>query len=387
MATKLPQADPSRTIGALDGWLSRLLVSREPEARLLSLALLTRQHGVLIGPPGNGKSVLVEAALAAVTGARVFVHQCSPYTNRDEIEGPTSLAALKRDKVERDHAGKLFASELAYLDELFRAPDEVRSVALSALNERRDPTGRPIPLWSALCASNDPPREGLASAFGDRILWRCWSPAIGADKLGELLAGRAQPVEPAPAVSLDELKAAHADVAAVKLPKEVLAMAAKVAKELPALKVNVSDRRWCWALADRDHAGRAVASAVKAAAWLSGRSDATVHDLRCLQWILWSELEQAPAVATLLDRLLPPPDVELSNLMRLADEAVQAAKTTKPTSLKVIRVAAGSLDRISLQVKKLDGIDEATKMRALAELNGKQGEVFALAAVDAGAAT
>lgn len=373
-----PRALSASPVAELDRWLSGLLVGRSEEARVLSLALVTRQHAVILGPPGTGKSVLAEAMARAIAGASSFSLQCSAYTSRDELEGALDLGELRAGRVVRAHAGRLMACQFAYLDELFRAPSETLSVALSALNERRAPDGSPIPLWSAICASNDPPREGLAGAFGDRLLLRSIARPVAGDQLSALLAGRSEDLPEAPAVTLADVVAAHQAVAAVRVTSETRKLLAQIARELPALRVELSDRRWSWAAGEADHTGRPIASTIRAAAWLAGRSEVTPADVRALAWVAWHDVEHAPAVRELLARLIPTSDAALSGLLAEAKEAEAAASSSSPISGRVVKVADAELARLELRLRGLGDIDDEQRFAALGELSAARQRVLLL---------
>lgn len=373
-----PRALAQHPVAELDRWLSGLLVDRIEEARVLVLALLTRQHAVMLGAPGTGKSVLAEALARSIADARSFSLQCSAYTSREEIEGAVDLGELRAGRVVRSHAGRLMASDVAYLDELFRAPSEVLSVALSALNERRAPDGKPIPLWSAVAAANDPPREGLAGAFGDRLLYRCIVRPVQGESLGRLLRGREEELPPAPKLTMADVITAREQVAGVRVTSDVRKIIDRFAGELPALRVELSDRRWSWAAGEADHAGRPIASTVRAAAWLAGRAETTVADVRALAWIAWHEAEHAPAVRELLARLIPTSDAALQRLLNEAKEAEAAACSSSPISGRVVRVADAALAKLELELRKLGDIDDNQRFAALSELNAARQRVLLL---------
>jgi MoxR-like ATPase len=369
---------------------TRKLIGRDRDARVVSLALLTRQHALMLGPPGCGKTELAESIVARFSGCSAFVKQCSPYTTRDELEGPVSLAALQHDRIERVRAGRLFDCHLAVLDELFRAPEEVRSIALAALNERRDSDGRAIPLWSAICAANDPPMEGLGSAFGDRILFRSSTqPIAGGDEaaIGSLLRGNAvtEPAQPVGAqVPFGDLAKAREAVGSVSIPAPVVDLATKIIAELSrTLKRSMSDRRLLWSLGSHRLDGSPISSAIKAAAWIAGRSACVPQDLRVLTLVAWNEVEELPAIVTVLDKFLPAASTAVERLMAEAKEVAAAAKTSG--GLRIAAKAEAALRLVESKLTELEGEAQEAVADARVELAGLRRDVMRSGMATAGA--
>ncbi len=363
----------------VEGAATDRMKGRNAEARLALPALLTGHHALRLGAPGTGKTMLLRFMAAAVN-ARTCYRACHPWTRERDLIGAINLAALTEGRIERDATGTLLASDVAILDEAFRASDEARAIILSALNERRDPDGRPIPLRTALLAANDPPSEGLAGAFSDRILFRrlVKSVAVTTDAIGKLAKG-AKPVASEDFVEvvadLEDLKSARDFVAAVRLPDPVRELAAQVVATFREVAKDaiVSDRRVTWAFGDRDHTGTPIASAVKAAAWIAGRDEAIPTDLWTLADVLWHEPEQVPLLAETLKRLVPSPTdgaarmlnevlALLSTLssfgpsaMRL--DAVEAVATTL-AGMDTTRAIAGADAQVGAQLK--DAVEQLT---------------------------
>src|SRR6185369_14788466 len=77
-----------------------VLVEREEEIDLALTALLSREHVLFVGPPGCGKSLLVDSLLAWV-GGRKFSALLTRFSVPEELFGPVSLAGLKEDRFVR----------------------------------------------------------------------------------------------------------------------------------------------------------------------------------------------------------------------------------------------------------------------------------------------
>jgi len=152
--------------------LNRVLVGRSEEAEAAMLALVAREHIVMIGPPGTGKTLLA-TTLARLLGVRAYTVLLTRYTSPDEVIGPINIPALKNGEVKRQWS-HIIDSWLAFFDEIFKASPALLNSLLSLLNERvlYDPfTGVAVPtkLWTAMAASNEVPQDDELQALYDRF--------------------------------------------------------------------------------------------------------------------------------------------------------------------------------------------------------------------------
>ena len=105
-------------------------VGREEEALVITLALITGEHAVLIGEPGTAKSALARRA-ADLIQARFFKYLLTRFTEPSELFGPLDIAALRRGEYRRVTKGKLPEAEQSYRQALAR--DETLSEAWAGL--------------------------------------------------------------------------------------------------------------------------------------------------------------------------------------------------------------------------------------------------------------
>ena len=129
--------------------------------RSLNVALIARQHVILLGPPGTGKSRLTHDLCRRILG-RYFEWQLTRMSTPEEIFGPHSLQGLQQDRYRRIATGKLPEADVAYIDETFKGSSAILNTMLAAMNERvffNDGQAVPIPLQMLVGASNELPED------------------------------------------------------------------------------------------------------------------------------------------------------------------------------------------------------------------------------------
>src|SRR5262249_54440183 len=101
---------------AIERELAASLIERDEVIRASMVALLSRQHLVVLGPPGTGKSALVTSLAERIgpqngAGLRSFAYLMTRFTTPEELFGPVSVSGLKRDEYRRITAGLPGAAE------------------------------------------------------------------------------------------------------------------------------------------------------------------------------------------------------------------------------------------------------------------------------------
>ena len=177
LATIKPSLDKLQTI---ERELTASLIERDEVIRASLVALLARQHLVVLGPPGTAKSALVTELAQRIgpqkgAGLRSFAYLMTRFTTPEELFGPVSVSGLKRDEYVRITAGKLVEAELVFLDEIFKASSAILNALLKVANERVFHNGgqeMQVPLISLFGASNEIPQGNELEALWDRFLLR-----------------------------------------------------------------------------------------------------------------------------------------------------------------------------------------------------------------------
>lgn len=169
--------------------LSKPFVGREEESKVVLLALLTKEHAILIGEPGTAKSALIRRA-AQLLNMKCFTYLLTKYTEPAELFGPLDINALKEGKYVRITTHKLPEAEIVFLDEIFKANSAILNTLLTIMNERLFYDGYTeikVMLWSLFGASNEVPQDPELEALYDRFLLRHYVRPLSEDMWRDLL--------------------------------------------------------------------------------------------------------------------------------------------------------------------------------------------------------
>ncbi|BBG25410.1 AAA family ATPase [Sulfuracidifex tepidarius] len=323
-------------------------VGREEEAKVLTLALLTKEHVILIGEPGTAKSALARRA-AELMNAKFFMYLLTKYTEPAELFGALDINSLKEGVYRRITKDRLPESEVAFLDEIFNANSAILNALLSLLNERVIYDGYnviKVPLRTLISASNRIPDEPELDALYDRLLLRHYAKPIGEDMWRQLVDS-AWEIEftskwavKEPVMSIEHLDKLYTYISQVDL-SGVKSKLLKIYAMLEEKGIHLTDRR----------KGK-VLKVVSAHSILNGRLKANEEDLIVLKYIAPRELDDFEKVSALLSEELKTPIKymkelnEIYNNIKEAAKYVDAANETDPRLVELIRTLKATRDRI-----------------------------------------
>ncbi len=320
-------------------------LERREVIRGLLVGLLTKQHVLLLGPPGTAKS-MVANDLCGRIGGQYFQWLLSRTSTPEELFGPISLKALEQDSYRRVTTNKLPEATVAFIDEIFKCNSAVLNTTLSVLNERvffNDGTPLNVPLEMAVGASNELPedREELG-ALWDRFLLRYTVGYIRDPRNFEKLLAAGNSPQTKTGISKEELEQARKEIDAVDISR-VIPRVQELRQKMVELNIPVSDRRWRQAL-----------PLIKAQAWFVGRNQASDDDLEILTAVLWVEQGQIQQVRQAIMGLANPLDMEAADLLDQAMEVWQEALNAGDEKATAIGTEANAkLKKITKKLEQL----------------------------------
>ena len=353
-----PDVDPVREkFATARKELSAALIEREDEVDLVLAALVANEHVLLVGPPGCGKSLLLDSVLSW-TGGTKFSILLTKFTSVEEVMGPVSLTALKADKYLRVTTGKLPEADYAYCDEVFKASSAILNTLLKILNERTydvgDGVARKVPLKLCLAASNEwaSPDTGKAlSALSDRFLLRkTVSPIRSQAGRQKLLWTRDHAPKLSATVSPAEVEEARRAALALPWSGEAKEAMEVILKELAKEGVQPGDRRQF-----------KTVGVVQAFAYLCGADEVQPEHLEVAQHCLWDSPEEQPQkAAQVIARVANPVGMRVTQLLLEAEQVLVAADVR---NLADAAKAAAKLAEIDRQLSTLKGNGRVEKAR------------------------
>ena len=337
--------------------LSAALIEREDEIDLVLTALIANEHVLLVGPPGCGKSLLLDSVLAW-TGGTKFSVLLTKFTTLEELVGPVSLTALKADKYLRVATGRLPEADYAFVDEVMKGSSAILNCLLKILNERvydaGDGVAKAVPLKLCLAASNEwasPDTGKELAALSDRFLLRkSVSPIRSQAGRQRLLWTRDHAPKLSAAVSPAEVEEARRQALSLPWSGEAREAMETVLKELAKEGVRPGDRRQFKSV-----------GVVQAFAYLCGADEVMPEHLEVAQHCLWDDPHEQPQkAAQVVARVANPVGMRVTQLLL---EVEQVLATADVRNLADAAKAAAKLAEIDRQLSTLKGNGRVEKAR------------------------
>jgi len=303
--------------------LSAFFLERDDVIEGMLMALLSKQHNFMLGPPGTAKSSLVRALVSHIKGARYFETALSRTRPEAAVLGQWDLPLLRQGIFVRKIDDYLPTADLAFLDEIGKISMALGHDLLSILNERRihqvekGQSWLEVPLSTAFTGSNeliqDDSEEG--AALWDRLLIRdVVAPIQEESNFSRLL--KLDNYVPSTTVDWGDLqKVINVEVPKIALTSEVIDAANTLRNALAEADVTASDRRW-----------RQSMNVLRASAFLWGRPETRVDDCQMLTHTLWNSPEQ---IAIVQRQVLQVSDPKVEALNAIQDQVKQILKKVK----------------------------------------------------------
>jgi len=346
-------------------------VGRHEEALVITLALLTGEHVVLIGEPGTAKSAIARRS-ADLLDVKFFKYLLTKFTEPSELFGPLDIRALRQGSYRRITTGKLPEAEIAFLDEIFNANSAVLNSILSIMQERvlyDGYTEIKVPLWTLVGASNRVPEEPELEALYDRFLFRqnvrpldeeAWESLI--DAAWKLEMGNVE--KPPKVMSMEDLRMLNSLLFKVDLTP-VKSKLLRLFMIMNEKELHISDRR----------KGK-ILKAVAAHALLNGRLQATESDLVVLKYTVPRDVDDFDKVNTILIEELKTKERVLRELeeiaanVRASERSVAQLEAFDPRLLDIyknLKVAKGKIQSLVQDVEDEEIRRKAEEVNELIE--------------------
>ncbi len=379
-----PYLQAARAFRHFFGELRDAYLERETLFTQLELALLGREHVLVVGPPGTAKSAIASAVLGRIIDERtglpsLFSKQLAESTVQTDLIGPVDFKVLtETGRTEYLTDEGMLGSEHAFLDEVFDGRDMLLRSILNVLYERELKHGRKVTTGRTECVvmtSNRYLSEVLARspelllAFADRLSFICFVPKSFARKesraaMLQRFSHGARP-DLRGQLSLQQVDLLQEAVTRVKVPSHVLegvelladalerALAAQVSKLPDYVPTKYFSQRSAvkalWALKAavvRDQIYRRADRPL----------EATVEDLDSLRWFFLLGGPPAAETEALLKSVVDPRERAQLEIVRLEQRAFDEALA------KVRQELGGGVER---EAQTLNASEEVTAAEAL----------------------
>ena len=328
--------------------LNAKFYEREAEVEAILIALLARQHLLMIGPSGTAKSALVVELTKMIQDTTYFQWLLTRFSTPEELFGPLSLKDLEQGVYKRNTASKMPEVHVVFLDEIFKANSAILNSLLTIINERVFyNNGLPVkvPLMTVIGASNEYPEddEGLEALF-DRFLLRFEVDYIADDSNFISMMMNVSEHKQMPTITMEELLHFQFLTDMVVIREDVYSAITKIRKELRDEGIRPSDRRFKQSL-----------SVLQARALIRKRQVVSIDDIVILENVLWETIDQRETVSFIVHRHAQ--DTAIRALDSIQNEANEVYNLiTRDNSVESGMEATQKMKALEAELNKLKGL-------------------------------
>jgi MoxR-like ATPase len=292
------------------------LVNRTSELKQLKYAILTKEHMLLTGRAGTGKSQFAMRAFEHITGSKLFSIHLTKQTTEEYVFGPLDINEFKKGKIKHNIEDGILTADFAFIDEFFDASDVLLRSLLGVLNERVWMKAGHVkaPLHTAVLTSNYTRESEVTDAVLDRIIFKADITPLN-DHIQRvkaynnyLLDGTQVKYPTLSLTELQEMASIIEDPNSIKFPNDVLEVYDQLADEFqnefkPSGKTNTEGRKY---LSQRTlHKALKVA---KASALLRDNSTVDFDDLEEMKYVFCTlnNREEEAVFDAVFDKIVAP---------------------------------------------------------------------------------
>ena len=284
--------------------LNEGLFERQEVMNVTFLSSIAGETIFMLGPPGVAKSLIARRLKFAFKDAKSFEYLMHRFSTPDEVFGPISIGKLRsEDKLERVVDYYLPGSNIAFLDEIWKAGPSIQNTLLTIINEKIYRNGEQelkVDLFGLVAASNELPEknQGL-EALWDRFIFRFYIEGIQ-DKINfekmivDIKVLHEDNIDEKLKISKEEYFTWQNQRDLVIVPSEILELInhirVKVFKHNEEIieneneeqsRIYISDRRW-----------KKIIKVLRTSAFLNGRKKVDLMDCFLVVNMLWDNIEQ-----------------------------------------------------------------------------------------------
>ena len=351
--------------------LNAKFYEREAEVEAILIAILSRQHLLMIGPSGTAKSALAVELAKIIQDTKYFQWLLTRFSTPEELFGPLSLKDLEQGVYKRNTKSKMPEVHVVFLDEIFKANSAILNSLLTIINERifyNDGSPIPVPLMSVIGASNEYPEvgEGLEALF-DRFLLRYEVDYIANDMNFTSMMKNAGQYGQMPTMTMEDLIHFQFLTDMVTIQDEVYSAVAKIRNELRDEGIRPSDRRFKQSL-----------SVLQARALIRKRQVVLVEDIVILENALWETIDQKETVSFIVRRHAEDPAIRaIDSIQNEANEVFNSIK--RDNSVEAGMEATQKMKALEADLNKMKGCYEGRDVEIdalLIKVNSMQQEIL-----------
>ena len=326
--TKMPETTKHHDrIAALKNALSEGLYEKDAALRLALLAAIAGESIFFLGAPGCAKSMLARRIAKAFKAdgdgsVQYFETLLNQFSTPEDVFGNISLKALNgeledgKEEYRRLTENMLPESDIAFLDEIWKASPAILNTLLTIINERKFHNGskvQDVPLKALLAASNELPAKnrGLEALY-DRFILRLPIGFIqNEDSFFDMVEGSSSEFELSDEIkklqiSNEDLESWKIQIDAVQLSEEARAVISAIRKELTAQNETLSEEEKAagesFAIGDRRW--KKIVRILKTSAFLNDRTEVDLMDCQLIEYCIWSTEKQQKKAREIVEKCI-----------------------------------------------------------------------------------